>query len=228
MSVAIVAVTVVCFAQSYRQLFDWATRHRIPGWIAPTWPLMLDAFIIIGEIAWFVSIVKRWPVKTRILAVSMAVTGLVASVATQWLFLPGGLVSWDRATAVVAPLGATLGLAAGLTVVKWLTRDERNGRTAVAEAEHIARDAAPRTAPTAAPGTAVAVVEHEHNGRRGGLDDDAITRARDAITLSLSERGEPPSAYWLGMHYLGGDPSTGRRGNERVAKQLIDEARAEA
>jgi len=217
----IIATTVQCFAQSYRQLFDWATHHRVPQWIAPTWPLAFDAFILIGEIVFFASILRRWPRRTRVLGAGMAIGGLVASVAAQWLYLPPAASNWDRGTAVVAPLGATLGLFAGLTVLKWIVNDppsqQGNGKRIVAEAEQITR--------AAAPADEVAQQRSKRGGgRKPALSSDS-REAQQARMFIEAERnvGRNPSAYTVGMRYLGGDPYTGRRGNERLAKQLLAE-----
>lgn len=205
----IVAVTVVCFAQSYRQLLDWATRHRIPLWIAPAWPIMLDAFIIVGEIVLFISIVRDWPKRTRVLAWGMSIAGLVASVAAQWLYLPDGASWWDRGTAVVAPLGATLGLAAGLVVLKWVAADARNRP---ARTESSRNEPAQRVTDRPA---------DELAQRRTGKRHD-VAGARAAIADGRAA-GKTPSAYSIAMRYLGGDAATRRRGDERLAKQLLGE-----
>ena len=114
----IVAVTAGAFIQSYRQLFDWASRHRVPLWIAPEWPLMLDAFAIIGEIVLFIAIVKRWPNTVRWIAGLVAAAGLSISIVAQWFYLPAGVPVADRGTAIVAPVAAGLGLALGLLVLE--------------------------------------------------------------------------------------------------------------
>lgn len=126
----IMGVTAACFVQSYRQLFDFATRHLIPLWIAPIWPAMLDVFVLIAEITLFVAIVKRWPWWVLALAWPVALAGLVASVAAQWLYLPATATTLDRGSAVIAPLGATIGLALGLIVLKLsVTQPIRESRT---------------------------------------------------------------------------------------------------
>jgi len=208
----IVAVTVLCFAQSYRQLLDWATRHQVPLWIAPAWPLGIDAFVIIAEIVLFVSIVRRWPMYTRWLAWGVAVAGLTASIVAQWLYIPGaGLLT--RGTSVVAPLGATLGLALGLIVLKW-TVAEFHATTETQPASVAAQVAARIDR------TADELAQQRRKRVRGKTLD--VSGARTFISAERAA-GREPAAYAVAMRYLGGDVATRRRGNERRARELLDE-----
>ena len=55
---ALVAVTLLVaagslssFTESYRALLDWASGHGLHGLRAAAWPLQVDTFIAVGELA---------------------------------------------------------------------------------------------------------------------------------------------------------------------------------
>lgn len=72
-ALAILAVTAASFAESYRGLYLWASGHGLHGTWAAGWPLQLDAFIAVGELALLVGLADRWRRRDRISA--WAVTG---------------------------------------------------------------------------------------------------------------------------------------------------------
>lgn len=53
MAVAVIATTIDGFAQSYAGLYRWGLQHGLHGWKAESFPLLVDAFILIGEIGLF-------------------------------------------------------------------------------------------------------------------------------------------------------------------------------
>jgi Protein of unknown function (DUF2637) len=122
--VALVAIAVVVgasaltsFAESYRGLFDWAREHTLTGTWAAVWPLMVDSFIAVGELALFVGLADRWRLRQRLGAWATTLVGLAVSVAGNVGHVHGQLLS-DRATAAVPPLAAFAALWVGLGVLK--------------------------------------------------------------------------------------------------------------
>jgi len=135
-AVVIAAASLTSFAESYRGLFDWAREHGLSGLWAAAWPLQLDTFIAVGELALFVALADRWTVRSRVGAWAVTLLGLAASVAGNVGHVHSRLLS-NRATAAVPPLAAAAALAVGLGVLK-----------RVVEAHHAgAPDPVPNTVP---------------------------------------------------------------------------------
>ena len=115
---ALVAVaSLVSFAESYRGLYLWAHRHGLAGLWAAIWPLQVDVFIAVGELALFVALVDRWAPRSRTAAWLVTLTGLAVSVAGNVGHVTGHSPA-VRATAAVPPLAAAAALAVGLGVLK--------------------------------------------------------------------------------------------------------------
>jgi hypothetical protein len=113
----VAAATLVSFAESYRALYEWAARHGLAGVWADVWPLQVDVFIAVGELALFVALADGWNLRSRIAAWTVTSLGLAVSVAGNI----GHVASADfasRATAAVPPLAAAAALAVGLGVLK--------------------------------------------------------------------------------------------------------------
>ena len=101
----IAAASLTSFAESYRGLYDWAREHGLSGLWAAAWPLQLDTFIAVGELALFVALADRWAARSRTGAWRVTLLGLAASVAGNVGHVHSHLLS-DRATAAVPPLAA--------------------------------------------------------------------------------------------------------------------------
>jgi hypothetical protein len=116
--VLITAASGASFAESYRGLFEWATRHGLAGFWAAAFPLQVDVFIAVGELVLFVAMmVDRWRLRWRLGAWASALFGLAVSVAGN----VGHVVAHDlqsRGTAAVPPVAAFAALWLGLTVLK--------------------------------------------------------------------------------------------------------------
>jgi hypothetical protein len=113
----VAAASLTSFAESYRALFLWASLHDVHGLWAAAWPLQVDVFIAVGELALFVALADRWAVRSRAAAWTVTLLGLAVSVAGN----VGHVASHDwasRATAAVPPLAAAAALAVGLGVLK--------------------------------------------------------------------------------------------------------------
>ena len=102
--VLVAAASLVSFAESYRGLYLWASHHRLHGAWAVAWPLQVDVFIAVGELALFVALADRWAVRSRLLAWAVTVGGLAASVAGNVGHIAGTDVA-SRAHRGGAPAG---------------------------------------------------------------------------------------------------------------------------
>jgi hypothetical protein len=133
----IAAASLTSFAESYRGLYDWAREHGLTGLWAAAWPLQLDTFIAVGELALFVALVDRWSTRSRTAAWAVTLAGLAASVAGNVGHVHSGLLT-DRATAAVPPLAAAAALAVGLGVLKRVVAARAPGVPDAVPDEHAA------------------------------------------------------------------------------------------
>ncbi|MGH3194191.1 MAG: DUF2637 domain-containing protein [Streptosporangiaceae bacterium] len=116
-TVVLAAASGTSFAESYRGLWLWASHHGLAGLWADIWPLQIDVFIAVGELALFVALLDRWSTRSRTAAWTVTLVGLAVSVAGNI----GHVVTHSltsRATAAVPPLAAAAALAVGLGVLK--------------------------------------------------------------------------------------------------------------
>jgi Protein of unknown function (DUF2637) len=116
-TVVLAAASAMSLGASYRGLYLWAHRHGLAGFWAAGWPLMVDTFLVVGELALFVALVDRWPARARTPAWAITLAGLAVSVAGNVGHVAGHDVL-VRATAAVPPLAAAAALAVGLGVLK--------------------------------------------------------------------------------------------------------------
>jgi Protein of unknown function (DUF2637) len=185
-AVVLAAASVVALAESYRGLYDWARGHGLPGGWAAVWPLQVDTFLVVGELALFVALVDRWPIRARVPAWAVTLAGLGVSVAGNVGHVHGHNLL-IRATAAVPPLAAASGLAVGLGVLKRVVErhHEASARASVkgttnAKARTTARPPARATAGASASGL------------------DAAAKA----TIEATRQGHPvPSARELARTY---------------------------
>jgi hypothetical protein len=123
-AVLVAAASAVSFAESYRGLYDWAAEHGLTGPWAVIWPLQVDVFIAVGELALFVALADAWARRSRLGAWAVTLAGLAVSVAGNVGHVTGHTVA-DRATAAVPPLAAASALAVGLGVLKRVVEAHR-------------------------------------------------------------------------------------------------------
>jgi hypothetical protein len=142
----IFAATATSFAESYRGLADWAREHGLSGWWAAAWPLQVDVFIAVGELALFIALVKTWPLRSRVAAWAVTIIGTAVSVAGNVGHV-GSAPLAVQGTAAVPPLAAAAALAVGLGILKRIMADEETA--AVPEAAP-ARPTAPSSSLDAA------------------------------------------------------------------------------
>ena len=117
-AVLVAAASVASFMESFRALYEWAREHGLSVHWSAVWPLQIDVFIAVGELALFVALIDGWQRRSRILPWVVVLGGLAVSVAGNV-----GHVGWlapvaDKATAAVPPLAAAAALAVGLGVLK--------------------------------------------------------------------------------------------------------------
>src|ERR1035441_2279017 len=127
----VIVTAAASFTESYRALYEWASHHGVAGFWAAIWPLQIDTFIAVGELA-------------------LSIAGNVGHVAA------GDLAT--RVTAAVPPVAAAVALAAGLGMLKRLaerqatiTATVRVPETATAASPSPERAAVPAAPVTPAP-----------------------------------------------------------------------------
>ena len=77
--VLIPIATLAGFILSYRGLYDWASHHSWPYYLAPLFPLLIDLLIIAGEVVLFVAAIDgdtTWWVRGWAWAIVFIFTGL--------------------------------------------------------------------------------------------------------------------------------------------------------
>jgi len=113
----VASASLVSFAESYRGLYVWSSEHGLHGLWAMAWPLQVDTFIAVGELALFVALADRWAARSRLAAWAVTLLGLAVSVAGNVGHVTGHSLT-NRATAACPPLAAAAALAVGLGVLK--------------------------------------------------------------------------------------------------------------
>ena len=129
----VAAASLTSFSESFRGLYEWARHHGLSGPWAAIWPLQVDVFIAVGELALFVALADRWTTRSRIGAWAVTLAGLAVSVAGNVGHVTGHSLT-DRSTAAIPPLAAAAALAVGLGVLKRVVEAHH----ANASAEHHA------------------------------------------------------------------------------------------
>lgn len=117
MAVLVSVASLVSFAESYRGLYLWADHHGLGGVWAAAWPLQVDVFIAVGELALFVGLADRWPPRARMAAWVVTGAGLAVSVAGN-VGHASSHALLTRVTWGVPPVAAAAALAVGMGVFK--------------------------------------------------------------------------------------------------------------
>jgi Protein of unknown function (DUF2637) len=162
-SVLVASASAVSFAESYRGLYVWSHEHGLHGLWAVAWPVQVDTFIAVGELALFVALADRWAVRSRLAAWAVTLLGLAVSVAGNVGHVAGHSLS-NRATAAIPPLAAAAALAVGLGVLKRVVQAHHAVEPDTASKhEHAggARPAVARRAPQRSTRRAEPATEHE-------------------------------------------------------------------
>ncbi|MGW5411844.1 DUF2637 domain-containing protein [Actinomadura geliboluensis] len=127
MGIGVLVATADGFAQSYAGLHHWALEQGLKGWKADTFPLLVDLFVMVGELGLFSLSLEGHRLTRRGLAwVDLALPfGLAAAGwGVSLAFNVGSVHGWQQqVTAAVAPIASMLGLLVLLrTVHRLITR----------------------------------------------------------------------------------------------------------
>lgn len=127
MGIGVLVATADGFAQSYSGLHHWAGEQGLEGWKADSFPLLVDLFILIGELGLFALSLEGHRLTRRGLAwVDLALPfGLASAGWGVSLAFNIGAVDGrtQQVTAAVAPVASMLGLLVLLrTVHRLITR----------------------------------------------------------------------------------------------------------
>lgn len=116
MAAAVLTATGGGFAQSYSGLHEWALEHGLSGWKASSFPLLVDLFIIVGELGLFLLALDAYAIRKSLLSwmdfmlpLFIALAGWTASL----VFNVGHVLNKEfsyQATAAVPPIVSMLGL----------------------------------------------------------------------------------------------------------------------
>ncbi|MFA1551424.1 DUF2637 domain-containing protein [Actinomadura chokoriensis] len=117
MAAAVLTATAGGFAQSYAGLYHWALEHGLRGWKAESFPLLVDLFIIVGELGLFLLAIDAFVIKRRALLswldfclpLTIALAGWTASLIFNVGHVGHKTFSY-QATAAVPPIVSMLGL----------------------------------------------------------------------------------------------------------------------
>lgn len=117
MATAVVTATAGGFAQSYAGLYHWALEHGLTGWKAESFPLLVDLFIIVGELGLFLLAIDAFVLHRRTLLswldfclpLTIALAGWTASLIFNVGHVGNKSFSY-QATAAVPPIVSMLGL----------------------------------------------------------------------------------------------------------------------
>ena len=148
----IAAASGAAFTESYHGLYEWAGEHGLSGFWQAAFPVQVDVFIAVGELALFVALIDGWRKRDRLGAWLVTLAGVAVSVAGNVGHIAGHRLT-DRGTAAVPPLAAAAALAVGLGVLKRVVA--ARGRQVVTAAEE------PQAGkfPSPVPGSAEAAAE---------------------------------------------------------------------
>lgn len=139
MGLGVLVATADGFAQSYSGLYHWAEEQGLKSWKADTFPLLVDLFVLVGELGLFALALEGHRLTRRGLAwVDMALPfGLAAAGWGVSLAFNVGAVHGhkEQMTAAVAPVASMLGLLVLLrTVHRLITRTPQGAGQAPARA----------------------------------------------------------------------------------------------
>src|SRR6266700_1708161 len=111
--------SIAALAGSYRGLFDFATqRAQMPGWVAVGFPLLLDSFLVVGELRLYSAVRRHEQAYVKVWAWALTAAGLAASLAGNIAHVGPGAPWAAKLAAAAAPLAAAASLGTGLGIAK--------------------------------------------------------------------------------------------------------------
>ena len=116
-AILVAAASIAAFTESYHGLYEWAGEHGLSGFWQAAFPVQVDVFIAVGELALFVALIDRWRTRDRLGAWLVTLAGVAVSVAGNIGHVASHRLT-DRGTAAIPPLAAAAALAVGLGVLK--------------------------------------------------------------------------------------------------------------
>ncbi|GEM_PF-2326444 len=137
MAAAVLTATASGFAQSYAGLYHWALDHGLSGWKAQSFPLLVDLFIIVGELGLFLLAIDAYVIHRRnmlswldfCLPLTIAMAGWTASLIFNVGHVGTAKFSY-QATAAVPPIVSMLGLFVLLRTLHRYVSQRTNEETA--------------------------------------------------------------------------------------------------
>jgi hypothetical protein len=250
MAAGITLATVASIVVSWRDLYEWGINHRYGGYAVAV-PLMVDTFIVIGEMALFilVSLGFTWKEHKSIYAGAAFsfLFGLTLSVYGN----VGHLVHADATTRggfALPPAGAALGLAIGLAVLKLIAAGYDNAPASaspdgppaglvtdqdhasilvplVAHQDKVAHPVAhPADHGADGPKTGHRPVNGASRAPRVRPDEAMVQAARQHLALLRRKREPWPSDRKLAESHFNPSGKPGK-GNRRAARRVLDEYR---
>jgi Protein of unknown function (DUF2637) len=174
----VTAASLAAFTESYRGLYYWSAEHGLSGFWAYAWPIQLDAFIAVGELALFVALADRWRKRSRILAWSVTIIGAAVSTAGNVGHMAGHS-GWSMVTAGVPPVAAAAMLMVALGILKHVTETGKAAEPVVVAGPGPAE---PVEVPAVSPGPATTTV------KQPGTKKKTLTVAQQAALLDRSPR----------------------------------------
>jgi hypothetical protein len=152
--------TLLALALSYRNLLDFASqRGALPLWAAVAWPLLLDVFLVVGELRLFSATARREKLRIKIWAAVLTAVGLAASLAGNIAHAGLGAPWQVKLAAAVPPLAAAASLGTGLGIVKLKARPAKTGEEPRAAAADSSQPRAPAKTSRARPSVPVEQIE---------------------------------------------------------------------
>jgi hypothetical protein len=135
LALIVIVATVTGQVESFNGLYIWFATHHVTGIWADFAPLAVDSFTVIGELAIFAGIARRWDVTSRILPWVSAIIGICASIAAN----VGDKVQYHNVptdiTGAIFPVAGAFGIIIGLGVLKRVAKDIALKNTLAREAE---------------------------------------------------------------------------------------------
>jgi hypothetical protein len=212
MATAVLTATGGGFAQSYAGLYHWALEHGLHGWKAESFPLLVDLFIIVGELGLFLLALDAFVLHRRqlmswldfCLPLFIALAGWTASL----IFNVGHVVQREfsyQVTAAVPPVVSMLGLFVLLrTLHRYVATQAANQAAAEAEAAQLtAGDQRAAIGPVTLQHITVVPLRHVGQAQPAAAEprplaaaESAVESAADGVSTATGQNRVPTTVSW--------------------------------